>query len=89
MFFCENKMSDEVEQDNSDLKGGFRWANLWSVIFFSLDCFVMVVSLAIYMCLLRAVAKNKHKEWKNENIIKFMSQLFVFKYSGNPNIKQF
>ena len=82
-------MPDEVEQDNSDLKGGFRWANLWSVIFFSLDCFVMIVSLAIYMCLVRAVAKNKHKEWQNANITEFMSQFLVFNYSGDLIVEQF
>jgi hypothetical protein len=54
-------MADEVEQDNSDFRGGFRWANLWSVVFFSLDSVVMIISLAINLCLIKAIATNRHK----------------------------
>jgi hypothetical protein len=54
-------MGDEVQQDQSDFKGGFRWANLWSVVFFSLDSVVMILSLVLYMCLVKAVARNRHK----------------------------
>ena len=54
-------MGDEVDQDNDDFRGGIRWANLWSIIFFSLDCVIMLVSLAINLCLVKAVARNRHK----------------------------
>ena len=54
-------MGDEVEQDNSDFKGGFRWANLWSVVFFSLDSVIMIVSLVINLFLVKAIARNRHK----------------------------
>jgi hypothetical protein len=64
-------MTDEVTQDQSDLKGGFRWANLWSVVFFSLDSIVMIISLILNMCLVRAVARNRHKE---RDCLQMMSQ---------------
>jgi len=54
-------MSDEVQQDISDFRGGFRLATFWSDLFLSLECAIMLVSLVINICLVRAVAFNKHK----------------------------
>ena len=70
-------MTDEVSQDQSDLKGGFRWANLWSVVFFSLDSIVMIISLVLNMCLVRAVARNRHKE---RACLKMTSHIRIYFY---------
>ena len=51
-----------VEQDENDFVSGTPIANIWQVIFFTLDCIVMLISLFLNMCLVRAVARNIHKE---------------------------
>eukprot|EP00095_Tigriopus_kingsejongensis_P006479 maker-scaffold1058_size66152-snap-gene-0.12 protein:Tk06479 transcript:maker-scaffold1058_size66152-snap-gene-0.12-mRNA-1 annotation:"olfactory receptor 1f12-like" len=53
---------DDVELDQSDFSSRVRWAATWQSIFFTLYCFVMLVSLFLFLCLLRAVAMNKKKE---------------------------
>ena len=57
-------MTDDVEQDNSDFKGGYSssWATMWQSVFFSLDLIVMLISLVLNLCLLRAMARNTMKE---------------------------
>ena len=51
-----------VQQDDNDFASGTPIANIWQVIFFSLDCIVMMISLFLNMCLVRAVARNIYKE---------------------------
>ena len=51
-----------VEQDENDFSSTTPIANIWQVIFFSLDCIVMLVSLFLNMCLVRAIARNIYKE---------------------------
>lgn len=52
-----------VDQDENDFsRGTTPIANIWQVIFFSLDCIVMLISLFLNMCLVRAVARNIYKE---------------------------
>ena len=51
-----------VDQDENDFVSGTPIANIWQVIFFSLDCIVMIISLLLNMCLVRAVARNIYKE---------------------------
>ena len=53
---------DDVENDQSDFSTGARWANAWQSMFFSLYCVVMVISLFLFMCLIRAVAKFKDRK---------------------------
>ena len=53
---------DEFEQDNSDLYGGFAWADRWQTVFFIFDVLVMLTSFACYVCLLRAMARHSIKE---------------------------
>ena len=54
--------SDEVDQDNNDLHGGFKWANMWQTIFFVLQIIVMLFSLALNLCLIKSMARNSSKE---------------------------
>ena len=54
-------MTDGVDQDNNDLHGG-RWANMWLTIFFAFQATVMLASLLLYFCLIRAMARNANKE---------------------------
>ena len=51
-----------VGQDENDFSSGTPIANIWQVIFFSLDCIVMLISLFLNMCLVRAIARNIYKE---------------------------
>ena len=51
-----------VDQDENDFASVTPIANIWQVIFFSLDCIVMLISLFLNMCVVRAVARNIHKE---------------------------
>ena len=53
---------DEFEQDNSDLYGGFAWADRWQTVFFIFDVLVMLTSFVCYVCLLRAMARHSIKE---------------------------
>lgn len=53
---------DEFEQDNSDLYGGFAWADRWQTVFFIFDVLVMLTSFFCYVCLLRAMARHSIKE---------------------------
>ena len=34
---------------------------MWSVVFFSLDSVIMIVSLVINLFLVKAIARNRHK----------------------------
>ena len=49
---------DEVESAQSDFATRLRWARGWQSAFFSLYCAVMAVSLVLYLCLIRAVARS-------------------------------
>ncbi|XP_059089044.1 uncharacterized protein LOC131885120 [Tigriopus californicus] len=53
---------DDVELDQSDFSSNVRWAKSWQSIFFALYCFVMLISLILFLCLLRSVARNNKKE---------------------------
>jgi len=54
---------DEVESAQSDFATRLRWVRGWQSVFFSLYCGVMAVSLVLYLCLIRAVARtNGRKE---------------------------
>ena len=66
--------NDDVDRDNNDLHGGFRWANMWQTVFFVLQCMVMLVSLALNMCLIKAMARNNTKE---ASVI-YLSLMFFF-----------
>ena len=54
-------LDDEVESDQSDYSRN-RWAATWQSAFFTVFSIVMVISVFLYMCLVRAVANNKTKE---------------------------
>ena len=59
----ENMASNTgVDQDENDFSSTTPIANIWQVIFFSLDCIVMLISLFLNMCLVRAIARNIYKE---------------------------
>ena len=66
-------MTDEVDQDNNDLHGG-RWANMWLTIFFVLQATVMLASLCLNFCLIRAMARNANKETS----VIYMALMFFF-----------
>lgn len=53
---------DDVELDQSDFSSKVRWASSWQSIFFALYCFVMLISLILFLCLLRSIARNSKKE---------------------------
>lgn len=53
---------NDVENEESDFSAGVRWANAWQAMFFSLYCIVMLISLALFFCLVRAVAKLKERK---------------------------
>ena len=60
-------MTDEVDSDQSDFNGGTSRGTkfhleLWLPIFFTMEVLVMLVSFALNVMLLRAVAKNRLKE---------------------------
>ena len=47
----------DVESALSDFATRLRWVRGWQSVFFSLYCAVMAVSLVLYLCLIRAVAR--------------------------------
>ena len=47
----------DVESALADFSTRLRWVRGWQSAFFSLYCAVMAVSLALYLCLIRAVAR--------------------------------
>ncbi len=49
-------MASVVEDAQADFTSRLLWVQGWQSVFFTLYCIVMGVSLAIYLCLLRAVA---------------------------------
>ena len=53
---------DDVEADQNDFSSQVRWANAWQSIFFALYCMVMLVSLFLFLCLLRAMARHTPKK---------------------------
>ena len=48
----------DVEGEQSDFATRLNWVRGWQSAFFSLYCGVMAVSLFLYLCLLRAVARD-------------------------------
>ena len=54
-------MSD-FDSELNDLHGGFSWADAWVTVFFVFECIILTLSLALYLCLLRVMARNSHKE---------------------------
>ena len=53
---------DDVEADQNDFSSQVRWANAWQSSFFALYCMVMLVSLFLFLCLLRAMARHTPKK---------------------------
>ena len=48
----------DVEGEQSDFATRLNWVRGWQSAFFSLYCGVMAVSLFLYLCLLRVVARD-------------------------------
>ena len=68
-------MTDEVDQDNNDLHGGYRWANMWQTIFFVLQIMVMLISLILNMYLMKAIARNAASK---ESSVIYLALVFFF-----------
>ena len=67
-------MQDEVETEQNDFNGRANWATSWQSTFFSLFCIVMIISLAVYICLLRAIASSS----RTKETPTYFFMLFLF-----------
>ena len=55
-------MSKDFDRDYNDLHGGYSWADAWQTVFFTFDILALAASLTLYLCFLKALAKQQDQK---------------------------